>query len=215
MKLSDIHEMNAEYNALRIAYFGDDDYWYNIKHKEMKRDVITNPIESLNARVSKIEMKTDLKQLENINIDMFIDGKVTTRGIGDAATYIYNLVYKVFSYLNSNQEELKNIILNIETLIQGLKEMYEKMNVKQAELYERTLTPEEQKKLAEEKKQQEIEKQHEQEDVQMKFEEIQKMIDAINSMSSFCNAEANPDMKNMMNMYSMAKNIHDTEISSK
>jgi len=227
IKLKDLHTSYESYNRMRLVYHSDDDYWNLVKNKSDAKEIkdkydtlnkridlhekkLAEQINIMNKKLSTLETRTNLRGLENINIATLKENSKidNTRGMSDEVRYIYSFICKIFNYLNDNQEELKTIILDLQEIIKEIRSMYEKLETKQNELYNKTLTPEEQKQIEEEKEQKQLEeekkKQEEEEERKMEKSKLDAIMNMLNGITSAFNVtpENDPDMKDIMNMYS-------------
>ena len=231
VKLCDLHTSFDVHNKLRLVYHLDDEYWNFTKIKNNVHEQINNfttlnnkletidktykeQLYTLNKKIENIQLQSNLNELENIDIatmkeNLKIDN---TRNISDNVKYIYSFICKIFNYLNNNEEELKTIVLNLQEIIQEIKIMYEKMEIKQDELYTKTLTPEEQKQLEEEKEQKQLEeekkKQLEEEQQKITRSKLDSIMNKLTNLASAfdINSENDPNMKDIMNMYEFVQN---------
>ena len=183
--------------------------------KKIKSESTDLPQLSIISReLENLKSKSDLSALKDISIADLTNPEIQSRGFTDGVQYVYELIKKIFTYLNNNSEEIKKIILDLQTVVVELKDMYAQLEIKQTEtetkqqmLYEKSLPKSEQKKLEEERKKKAEEEKKLEEDRKKKAEEIQKQLDAINAISAFCGADIanDPDMKDILSMYGSLK----------
>jgi len=219
-------------NKIYLNYTLDNDYWSFIKLNnklETKKSVeeeLTKKIEINNIKIKNIEnklinlqAKTNLQELEKIQIsDLMNLNEIETRGFTDGVKYVYNYVKKIFTFLNDNNDEIKQMLVSLQNAILELKKMYEEMKAiqdklteKQEEIYEKSLSSSERKKLEIERKKKEEEEKKREEEAKIKIEETKQAIDLIQSLSAFCGAdlENNQDMKNVLNIYNDISKINE------
>ena len=216
LTLSLLKDIDEPENKLYLRYDKDEAYWTLKRTKQIKE---TEPpqLTIINKELNNIRSKLDLSELRKINIDNFTSNtNLQTKGFSDNVKYIYELFKKVFNYLNSNNEEIKKMVIDLQTVILELKELYSNLEIKQneleisesnhksqMELYEKSLPKSEQKKLEEERRKKAKEEKKLEEEKKMKLEETKKAIDSLNMIASMCGADLSndPDMKDILNMY--------------
>ena len=207
--------LNEPENILYLRYDKDNEYWNLSKTKQPEK---TDSIQlmTIKRELDNIKMKNDLSALKNIQISDLLkpEQQVKTRDTMDNVKYIYDLIKKIFIYLNNNAEEIKRIVLNLQSVVVDLKDMYSKLELKQSEvenknseleqeLYEKNLPKAEQKKLEEERKRKAEEEKKLEEERKQKAEETKKAIESLNMIASLCGADLSndPDMKDILTMY--------------
>ena len=216
LTLSLLKDIDEPENKLYLRYDKDEVYW-TLKRTKQVKEVEPSQLTIINKELNNIRSKLDLSELRKINIDNFTSNtNLQTKGFSDNVKYIYELFKKVFNYLNSNNEEIKKMVTDLQTVILELKELYSNLEIKQneleisesnhksqMELYEKSLPKSEQKKLEEERRKKAEEEKKLEEEKKMKLEETKKAIDSLNMIASMCGADLSndPDMKDILNMY--------------
>ena len=224
VKLGLLLHLNEPENVLYLRYTKDNEYWTVKRFKQTNRSEVSQ-LDIISRELENIKLKTDLSSLKNININnLKSNQELCTRDLNDNAKYIYDLIKKIFIFLNDNAEELKEIIIDLKNVILELKNMYSKLESKQSEvetkneeltreLYISSLPKSEQKKLEEERKKKLEEEIKLEEERKLKAEETKKAIESINMIASLCGADLSndPDMKGILNMYNSISNKEETE----
>ena len=217
VKLGDLHTSFDIYNKLRLVYHLDDEYWNLTKIKNNDHERL-NSFTALNNKI-ETSNKAYKEQLYALNNKL----KAIDKTCKDQLFILNKKIENIQS--QSNLSELENIDIatikenlkidntrSISDSVKKIKKIKKKKEIKQNEIYTKTLTPEEQKQLEEEKEQQQLEeekkKQLEEEQQKITRSKLDSIMDKLTNLASAfdINSENDPNMKDVMNMYELVQN---------